>query len=493
MFTTFTTKEGLPSEVIISLYQDPDGTVWIGTNGGGLSRFKEGKFTNYAVKDGLFDDTVYRILEDAHANLWMSSNKGIFRVSQQELNAFADGRTKQIHSTPYGTADGMKNRECNGGGHPAGWQTSDGRLWFSTVKGAAVIDPNNLKVNTLPPPVAIKYVLVGDHPISLNQGIELPAGSVGFDFIYAGLSYVSPQKIEYKYKLEGFDHDWVSSGTRRFAYYTNIPPGNYTFRVLACNSDGIWNETGATFSFYLKPHFYQTYWFYALCLLAVAAMGWQLYRLRLKQVQAQYSAVLGERNRIAREIHDTLAQGLVGISVQLELVAKMLSRSTDAAKTHLDQARVLVRQNIADARSSVWDLRSQAQDNDDLPARLSNAAKQATANAGIQVQMQVSGTFRPLPREVENNLLRIGQEAVTNAAKHGKPEQIDIGLKFDSDSVRLSVHDNGRGFDPENSMTAKDGHFGLLGMRERAQQINGRLNVTSNPGEGTEISIEVPI
>jgi signal transduction histidine kinase len=293
--------------------------------------------------------------------------------------------------------------------------------------------------------------------------------------------------------LEGFDKDWVDGGGRRVAYYTNLAPGKYKFRVIASNNDGVWSENGASFDFYLKPHFYQTYWFYALCALTLAFVTWMAYRYRVKQMERQFAAVLGERNRIAREIHDNLAQEILGISVQLEIVARMMSVSAETARAHLDRARMLVRNSVAEARRYVWDLRSQALDHNDLPTALSETAKRLTADTSIQAHVQVSGAFRTLAQATENNLLRIGQEAINNAVRHASANRIAINLRFDSKRVQLSVWDDGRGFKYDEPRNGATGHFGLMGMRERAEQINGTLSVHSAPDRGTEVVVDVPI
>ena len=225
----------------------------------------------------------------------------------------------------------------------------------------------------------------------------------------------------------------------------------------------------------------------------VVAVAWQVYLLRVRSIESRFAAVLVERNRIAREIHDSLAQGLAGISLQLELVAKMLSGSTDTARNHLNQARMLARQSLADARRSLWDLRSGGPESSDLPTSLTTSARHLTAQTGVQTQLQVSGTFRELDQHIESNLLRIGQEAIANAVKHAGAQRIDISLDFDTNIVRLSVRDNGRGFDCNHAPTPAEGHFGLVGMRERAEQIGGRLTVSSTPGCGTQVSAEVPV
>src|SRR5258706_3888241 len=386
----------------------------------------------------------------------------------------------------------MITREGSGGGPPGGWRGADGRLWLATTKGVAMIDPEKIKPNDQPPPVSIEQVRVDDESITPAGPIEVAPGKSRLDFYYTALSFIAPEKVRFKYKLEGFDSDWVDGGTRRTAYYTNLRPGRYTFRVIASNNDGLWSPTGATFDLYLRPHFYQTYWFYTLIILSLAFLGWQFYRFRLKQVETQFAAVLAERNRIAREIHDNLAQEMLGISVQLEVVARTMPASAELAKTHLDRVRMLVRHGIAEARRYVWDLRSQALDKNDLPVALSETARRLTAETSVQARVEVNGTFRPLSPLIEGNLLRIGQEAINNAVKHAHGRNILVNLKFDARRLQLSVRDDGSGFDhtPVNGDTK---HFGLVGMQERAVRMGGTLKVDSRAGEGTEGLVDVPI
>jgi len=274
----------------------------------------------------------------------------------------------------------MITRECSGGGHPAGWRGADGRLWLATIKGVAMIDPEKIKPNDQPPPVSIEQVRVDDESITPAGSIELAPGKSRLDFYYTALSFVAPEKVRFKYKLEGFDKDWVDGGTRRIAYYTNLRPGRYTFRVIASNNDGLWNPTGAAFDLYLRPHFYQTLWFYALCILSLAFLGWQFYRFRLKQVEGAVCRGAGRAKPHCPRDHDNLAQEMLGISVQLEVVARTMPASAELAKTHLDRVRMLVRHGIAEARRYVWDLRSQALDKNDLPAALSETARRLTAD-----------------------------------------------------------------------------------------------------------------
>jgi signal transduction histidine kinase/CheY-like chemotaxis protein/streptogramin lyase len=285
-FRTYTTKDGLASNEACSIYRDREGTFWIGSCSGGLSRFKDGKFTAYTTRQGLFDDAAFQILEDGQGNLWMSCNKGVYRASKNELNEFAEGTIKRIHCVSYGVSDGMGSRECNGGFQPAGWKTKDGRLWFPTLKGVAVVDPAHLKTDQQPPRVRIEQVLIDGKPVSELGNIKVPPGHSKLEFCYTGLSFSAPRKVQFRFQLVGFDENWVDAGSRRIAYYTNVPAGRYRFRVIACNGEGIWNQEGAFVDIDLEPHLYQTLWFYTLSafLLLGAVIGG--YRLRIRQISA---------------------------------------------------------------------------------------------------------------------------------------------------------------------------------------------------------------
>ncbi|HEV7396203.1 MAG TPA: two-component regulator propeller domain-containing protein [Pyrinomonadaceae bacterium] len=490
--TSITSNDGLSSDAVISLLEDSDGTLWIGTNGGGLNRLKDGKIRSFTTRDGLLDDVVYGVLEDGKNNLWLSCRKGIIRISKSELEDFAQGKLAALNPVGYDTADGMMTRECSGGGNPGGWKSADGKLWFSTIKGVAMIDSQRIRTNAQPPSVVVEQIRVDDRSIAPAGRIELSPGSSRLDFYYTAPSFIAPEKVRFKYMLEGFDNNWIDSGTRRVAYYTNLRPGNYRFRVIASNNDGVWSEAGAAFDLHLKAYFYQTYWFYALLLVMLAVLSWLFYRLRVRSIQSRFRAVLGERTRIAREIHDNLAQEMSAISVQLEVVARTMPSAAEPARSHLDRARRQVRHGIAEARRYVWDLRSAALEKNDLPTALTEAARRITNETPIQAQVEVNGTFRPLSQPVEDQLLRIGQEAMNNAVKHAQAQRILVNLVFDGPRVQLIIRDDGCGFDL-NAGNGREGHFGLVGMRERAEQIGGSLSIHSAAGSGTEVVADVPI
>jgi ligand-binding sensor domain-containing protein/signal transduction histidine kinase len=492
-FTNYTTAQGLSSNVITALYQDADGTLWIGTDGGGLNARIGGKFVIFSQARTHLPQDIYGILEDADGQLWMGSSKGIFRISKKQLTAMAAGSLDSITPDRYGTADGMRISECSSGGHPAAWKTKDGMLWFATLRGVTTVDPIHMPVNHVPPLVAIEQISVDDAALPMQQAAEISPGHTRFAFQYAGLSFVAPQKVRFRYKLDGLDRDWVDAGASRVAYYTNISSGRHTFHVMACNNDGVWSEEAATFSFRLRPHFYQTYWFYLLLLGSLTLAIYEAYRWRVRSVESRFSAVLAERNRIAREIHDTLAQGFVAVSVQLEVVSRLLATSTEAAREHLEQARILTRECLAEARSSIWNLRSQGGVQNDLAASLTHSAERITANSGVKARVQVSGTFRPVDARVEAELIRIGQEAMTNIVRHAQAEHADVTLLFQEKLLRMTIRDDGRGFEGNLDDYRQNGHFGLTGMRERAEQIGARFSVTSVKDKGTEIQIDVSI
>jgi signal transduction histidine kinase/ligand-binding sensor domain-containing protein/CheY-like chemotaxis protein len=282
-FTPFTTKQGLSSNIVTSIYEDSEGVFWIATRGGGLSRLKDGRFTTFATKNGFFDDLVHQVLEDNHGNLWMSSNKGIFQVPKRQLNEFADGLATSFQGRLYGQTDGMKSSECNGIGQPAGYRTLDGRLWFPTLKGVAMIDPTRLLRNMLPPPVIIEGVTVDGVALPVTGPASAPPGPGELEFRFSALSLVDPSRNRFKFKLEGFDRQWRETSRRRL-YYTNIPAGSYTFRVVASNNDGVWNESGAAFAFRLQPHFYQRWWFYSALALTFAGLVLGGHRIRVKHL-----------------------------------------------------------------------------------------------------------------------------------------------------------------------------------------------------------------
>ena len=486
-FENFTTKNGLSSNIVTALYQDPQGTLWIATKGGGLDRYQHGKFTGISSKATGLPDSIYAILGDSEGYLWLSSTHGVYRVSRRALNNLADGKTQHLTFSVFGASDGMGISECSRGGHPAAWRASDGRLWFATLKGLAIVNPAHMELDRVPPKVSIEQVSIDDQPASSLANLFVPPGHSRIEIHYAGLSFVSPQKVRYRYKLQGFDQDWVDAGNQRTAYYTNLAPGNYSFQVMAANQDGLWSRSAAAISFTVLPQVYQTWWFRVLMLIVLILIAYLVYWLRVRSVRAQFQAVLGERTRIAREIHDTLAQGFAAVSVQLEVVSQLLPTSVDAARKSLDATRALVRSSLDEARTSIWDLRSQSTENETLATRIRNMVDKTSATAGMKTHLQVNGIYRPLAPEVEAEIERIAKEAVVNAVRHSGAEAITLRMTYDARNFEMTIRDNGKGF----AGTPPEGHFGITGMSERAATIGGRLEINSEPGEGTEIRLAI--
>jgi signal transduction histidine kinase len=482
----YTTANGLSSNVVTALLPRAKGTMLIGTQDRGWNLWDGQKFSQ-ALHNGLEQTAIHAILDDGGNHLWFATGNGIARCDCNTAGGCS-------HWIEFGAADGLRSRETAINSHPSAWRSRDGHLWFATPKGLVEVDPVHFPINTMPPPVALERFAVDDvaqaffpSKSAATFSLVVPAGHVHFQFDYAGLSFTAPQKVRYRYMLEGFDRRWTEAGTRRSAYYTTIPPGKYTFRVQASNNDGLWNTEGAALAFELRPHFYQTAWFYVLLLAAAVGLVVLLLRRRLRVAESEFRAVLGERNRIAREIHDTLAQGYVGISVQLEVLAELLrNRKVGAAANQLDTTRGYVREGLADARQSIWALRSQDSGETTLPVRLRRMAETAGGH-GVKSSFSIYGAYRPLPPGTEREILLVAQEAIHNVKKHAGAKHVFVQLEYGTAQVALEVRDDGQGFSSEPA--PPEGHYGLTGMRERAATIGGTLDVVSEPGIGTTVRL----
>lgn len=487
----FTTADGLSSNQIRALNEDSDGTLWIGTFGGGLDALRGGHFESFTGKDGLLSDNIVHI-EDDGDSLWLSTTRGICRIPRRQLSDFAAHKRAFLDPMNYGVEDGLRSAQCSPG-YPigGGGRTRDGRLWFTTSRGLAVFDPSAQKRVEPAPAVHLVEVTAGGERIDISRAAKLEPDRSRLQIRYTGIHLSAPERVRYSYRLQGLDNEWVQAGSRRLINYNSLRHGSYIFTVRAELPGGPASE--ASYAFEMLPFFYETWWFRLLCAGLVAAAVWGGYQMRLRQIRYRFVLVLEERARLAREIHDTLAQGFVGISSQLDAVALSMPADETPARKYLDMARRMARHSLTEARRSVLDLRASVLVGQDLAAALETGTRLWSAGSGVEVAVDVSGPRPTLPQDVEQHLLRIAQEAVTNAVKHSGARRVWIKLHTEARRLYLRVVDDGRGFEPKDVFSSSGGHFGLIGMRERAERLGGQLKLASQPGGGTEVEVMVPL
>src|SRR5215475_13896370 len=503
--TSWTERDGLASNSIRALYEDRDGVLWIGSYDGGLSRFKDGRFTRYTMKEGLFNDGVFQILEDSRGNFWLSCNRGVYRVSKSELNEFAEGRRASVTSVAYGRSDGMLNPECNGGRWPAGVKTRDGKLWFPTQDGVAVIDPEAIPSNSQPPPVVIESFLLDRSPItplSADRPVRIAPGWENFEIQYTALSFINSEGLRFKYKLEGLDQDWTDAGTRRTAYYSYVPPGQYVFRVIAANSDGVWNTEGQSLRVIVLPPFYRTWWFIALGAIGSAGLLWFAWRYRVAQfkreqiAQRKFSQQLiasqeSERKRIAAELHDSLGQNLLIVKNRAQ-VGQIAAQDAPEFLEQFEWIVASAAQSIEEVRSIAQNLRPYHLDRLGLTKALEVMIEKVAATAQIRFVMELTPLDDLFNKDEAITLYRVVQESLNNIVKHAQASEARVSVERYTDSVTLTIQDNGRGFAPSEAATKPSG-FGLVGMTERVRILGGALQMDSGEGRGTTVTIRLTL
>ncbi len=495
----FFKTNGLPSDYVQSLHLDADGALWIGTYGSGLGRYKNGRFATINSTTGLPSNFIFGIEEDKLGNFWVSSNGGIFRAAKNALDDCADGTTNFVHCLNYGIGDGLPSLECSGGMQPSSCQTADGRIWFPTSGGLVVLNPANIKINHQPPPVVIEEIIANGQTLADNSqskmALRIPPGFQRLEFHYTGLSFTAPEKMQFQYRLAGWEKDWVDAGTKRVAEYSYIPPGDYAFQVRACNSDGVWNETGAELAFTLLPHFWQTIWFRAVTVLAAVAVVVGIVlsvtrrRMRRKlEVIQQQQAVERERTRIAKDIHDHLGANLTRISLLSQSAHGDLENPAQAA-AQLDRIYDTSRELTRSMDEIVWAVNPQHDTLDSLANYLGNFAQEYIVSINIRCRLDVPLHLPPWPitAEMRHNVFLAFKEALHNVVKHSGAREVSIFLATDNLGFQLAVRDNGRGFDPGHVTPRPGRGNGLKNMRQRLQEIGGRCEIKSSPGNGAEI------
>jgi signal transduction histidine kinase len=480
----------LAGSLVISLYSDSSNTLWIGTFGRGLFRLENGRYTQYTTHQGLPSDSVNSIVEDGARNLWVGSDHDVVRLSRQDLDAVAAGSSRTMTPLVFGSADGMKSAETSGGTHPSVWRARDGRLWFPTTRGVVVVDPMRLLLNDRPLPARVEDMVVDDAQASLNVPVRLQPGTRRIEIRYTAPSLSAPERTRFRYRLDGYDEQWVAGGVQQIAQYTNLSPGHYIFHVNAGSTTGGWSVQEATIGFDLVPYFYQTTWFKLLYWLTGLLVLWAAYRLRVNWLHAK-AAVLEERQRIARDIHDSLAQGLSAIIFHTQAALYSLKKAPEMTSTHMTSVHDLAVSSLDEARYSVWDLSPAVLDPKNLGESISSMARLLVRGRIESLEINSSGTEWPLGAAANHHVVLIAQEAISNAIRHGHARNIWVNLEYFSEALHLSVTDNGIGFTPSPEIAERVRGYGMRNMHFRADRLGAALEVKSAPGSGTTISLHV--
>jgi len=510
-FTRFTPPPEWPAVRFAAVLPDTNGAVWIGTLGGGLLRFSNGKFTRYLKADGLPDNNVPQLLDSHDGFLWGGTYAGIFRANKKDLEAVAAGKETRLPCRVYGQFDGLSALECSSGFQPSCWRSDDGHLWFSTANGVASVDPSKTILNRISPTVIIEEMLVDGRSMDVPPRIGVPLeaamaaaplkilpGRHYVQFRFTGLSFAAPDGVRFRVKLEGGDEKWQSTGGQRLIGYGPLLPGNYRFRVMACNSDGVWNEAGDTLAFIVLPYFWETWWFKAglglatLAIFAIAAalIQRQRYRRRLEHAERQRE-MERERTRIARDLHDDLGTSLT----QISLLSALAHRETTPAvesKELLQQVRTRAREMVIALDEIVWAVNPKNDSLAGLVGYLGHFAEEFFRASGIRFRQEIPPQLPAvaLTAETRHHLFLAFKEAVNNAARHSDASQVTVCAEILSNEAVIHVEDNGRGFEIN---TASPQGNGLANMKRRLEQIGGRAEINSIPGKGTVVTFHAPL
>jgi signal transduction histidine kinase len=462
--------------------------LWLGTHGKGIAYIHGGTITKITQFDGLPSDVICGLQWDNQGDLWASTLQGIVRLRFNNIGT-PPKWTGKPEILVMDESDGMTSRECAGGDQSPVIKRQDGSLWFSTLRGVAMVQPERLIRNNIIPTTVIEAFVVDNEVQSTGAPITLAAGRHSLEFHFTSTSLSAAERNRFRYRLEGFDMFWIETRDRRSANYTNLPAGHYRLRVMASNNDGVWSKQEAQLEFSIERPFYRTWWFFTLLFITAAGTLWSLYQLRAREHRAKH-AVLNERLRISRELHDKLSQTMTGVVLQLDAADHALQDNPPTAAPYVRRAAELAREGIHETRRTLQGLPPADLDDNGLVDALHRNILRCTQGTTVNVKVSVVGEARTLSPEVELELFRIGQEATTNALMHGKAQEIQVVLMFNELGVHLVLTDNGTGFD----MDAKDAStgMGLRSMRERVASLRGTVSITSSPGNGTTVDAFVP-
>jgi signal transduction histidine kinase/ligand-binding sensor domain-containing protein len=495
---TYSVAEGLGAGRVNGLRFGPRGALWAATENG-LSRIKDDHVITLTSKNGLPCDKVHWTVDDADHFVWVYTACGLVRIARTELDAWVNDPSRAVAATLFDVSDGVPT-QSNPSAVQSVSKASDGRIWYVAFEGVSVIDPLHFPVNKLPPPVQIEQVTADRKTYDAAQGLRLPALVRDLAIDYVALSFVAPEQVKFRYKLEGYDNEWHDAGNRRQAIYTNLPPRAYRFRLMASNNSGVWNEEGALLDFSIAPAFYQTTWFRLALLVLFLFLLWAGYQLRVRHLAHQFNlsmeARVSERIRIARELHDTLLQSFQGLLLRFQSVSNVLPGRPVEAKQRLDSALHQAAQAITEGRDAVQGLRSSAFETNDLANAIAAIAQELTkdraAGESPVIDLEVEGAPRGLNPVVRDEAYRVATEALSNAFRHAQATRITVEIRYDKRQFRLRVRDDGTGIDEDIMQRQPSGHFGMPGMRERAEIVGGELEVWSKLNSGTQVELSIP-
>jgi len=486
---TFTMQDGLPSNRVNCLFEDATGLLWVGTDDG-LAFFDSGRFQTPTVPASLHEQ-ILGLVADGSGSLWIATTNHVLRVTRDNLR---NNKLTETDVREFGVTDGLHGTEGVRRNRSV-IEDRSGMVWFSLSSGLSVVDPGRLRRSSVPAIIHITSLEVEGRPIAPVENVLIPAGRQRIAFSFVGLSLAIPERVKYRYRLDNFDHDWSDPVPLGEAIYTNLGPGSYRFRVIASNSDGTWNSAEQVLEFRIAPAFWQTWWFRISAVLAFALTLLAIYRIHLLQVTRQlnmrFEERLAERTRIAQELHDTLLQGFLSASMQLDVAVDQLPESS-SIKPRLTRILDLMRQVHTEGRNALRGLRLTNNGSQDIAVALSNISQELKSAEDTTFKVIVEGSSTPLLPIVRDEVYRIGREAVINAFHHARAKSITVEISYLENQLRLLITDDGCGINSEVLQAGRDGHWGLSGMRERAERIKARLKLRSRVGSGTEVELSVP-
>lgn len=479
-----------PHGRITSITEDTKHRIWATAQSGSLAAFTGGSWMVFGHNQGVPDWPLYRLIDDGEGSYWVSTARGILQFPVEQVDEFLAGKRQRLDFTRHGQESGMRTLECHGISQPAGWKGTLGGVWFPTSKGFVHVESFG-RQSLVAPPVQLEESAIDGKTIAPGVPLRLAASSRAFEIRYTALRFAFPESLQFRYRMEGFDVNWNDAGQSRSARYSRLPPGDYRFLVSARMPGGPWCEPASLVVRQL-PQFHQTGLFWIVLVVVALVAGAGVVRWRVLAIKGRHALLIGERNRIAREWHDTLLAGFAAISWQLDEALSRLRETPARAAETIQLAMKMVNHYRAEARQVIWDLRENRPEAETLADAISSSVDNAAKiSAGCAVR--VSGTPVKLPEEMERNVLRICQEAVLNARRHGGPEHIEVMLDYLPGKLCVRIQDDGCGFEPAKFAGVATGHFGLAVMQERAQRIGGSLRLNSEPGRGTTVEADIPL